>query len=78
MASSPADFSQFDFFIANRDSTESGFRIGNPVTGLVPERVIIPETQRLENKDGAFAGVVLFSMRSGAGDGNVSPSRSWQ
>ncbi|MGA7325010.1 MAG: hypothetical protein WBX25_11130, partial [Rhodomicrobium sp.] len=62
VASSPADFSQFDFFIANRDSTVSGFRVGKPVTGLVPGRIIIPETQRLENKDGAFAGVLLFSI----------------
>jgi hypothetical protein len=36
MASSPADFSQFDFFIANRDSTGSGFRIGKPTTGHSP------------------------------------------
>ena len=33
VASSPADFSHFDFFTANRDSTGSGFRIGKPVAG---------------------------------------------
>jgi two-component system, cell cycle sensor histidine kinase PleC len=62
VASSPADFSQFDFFIANRDSTGSGFRIGKPVTGLVSKGPVIPATQRLEDKDGAFAGVLLFSI----------------
>ena len=62
VTSSPADFSQFDFFIANRDSTASGFRVGKPVAGLGPERMIIPETQRLENKDGTFAGVLLFTI----------------
>ncbi len=62
VASIPAGFSQFGFFIANRDSTGSGFRIGKPVTGLLSNRVITPQTQRLETKDGAFAGVLLFSM----------------
>ena len=62
VASSRADFSQFDFFIANRDSTISGIRVGKPVTGLLSKQVIIPQTQRLEKKDGAFAGVLLFSI----------------
>ncbi|MGA7326999.1 MAG: ATP-binding protein [Rhodomicrobium sp.] len=62
VASSPADFSQFDFFIANRDNTASGFRAGKPVAGLKPGQIIMPETQRLESKDGAFAGVILFSI----------------
>jgi two-component system, cell cycle sensor histidine kinase PleC len=62
VAASPADFSQFNFFIANRDNTASGFRIGKPVPGLLPERDIIPATQRLENKNGAFTGVLLFSI----------------
>ncbi len=62
VAASPADFSQFDFFITNRDRAGSGFRTGKPVAGLMPGRMIIPETQRLENKDGSFAGVVLFSI----------------
>jgi signal transduction histidine kinase len=62
VASSLASFSQFEFFIANRDNPSSGFRIGKPVAGLVPGRIIVPETQRLENKEGGFAGVLLFSM----------------
>jgi signal transduction histidine kinase len=60
VATSPPDFSQFDFFIANRASTSSGFRVGKPVTGLLSGQAVIPETQRLEKKDGAFAGVLLF------------------
>jgi hypothetical protein len=62
VASSLASFSQFEFFIANRDNPSSGFRIGKPVTGVVPGMIIIPMTQRLENKEGGFAGVLLFSM----------------
>ena len=78
-ASGPADFSHFDFFTANRDSTVSGFRIGKPVAGLMPGRIIMPETQRLESKDGAFAGVVLFSMdpmRATALHHRVDPGKS--
>jgi len=62
VASSPASYSQFEFFIANRDSRTSGFRLGKPLTGLRSEQVILPATQRLETKEGAFAGVVLFSI----------------
>jgi signal transduction histidine kinase len=62
VASLPADFSQFDFFIATRDNPVSGFRVGKPVTGLLSQQVITPYTRRLESKEGAFAGVVLFSM----------------
>jgi signal transduction histidine kinase len=62
VASSPANFSQFAFFTANRDSMSGGFRVGEPVAGLIPGRIVIPETQRLESEDGAFAGVVLFLM----------------
>jgi len=61
VASIPADLSQFEFFIATRDSTSSGFRVGKPVRGLLSQQVTIPYTERLENKDGAFAGVLLFS-----------------
>jgi signal transduction histidine kinase len=61
VASSPASFSQFDFFAANRDGIGSGFRIGKPVK-LGLRQMILPETQRLENKDGAFAGVLLFAV----------------
>ncbi|MGA7328221.1 MAG: hypothetical protein WBX25_27965 [Rhodomicrobium sp.] len=62
VASSAADFSRFEFFIANRDSTSSGFRVGKPVNGVIADRIVSPATQRLEKNDGAFAGVVLFSM----------------
>jgi signal transduction histidine kinase len=62
VASSPTNFSQFEFFVANRDNPSSGFRLGRPVAGLMPGRLLIPQTQRLENKDGIFAGILLFSM----------------
>ncbi len=62
VTSAPPNFSNFDFFRINRDSASAGFRLGNPITGLLPNRVMIPATQRLEKKDGEFAGVVLFSL----------------
>ncbi len=61
VASAPPNFSHFDFFRIEKDSP-SGFRFGNPITGLLPNRLAIPATQRLEKKDGEFAGVVLFSV----------------
>ncbi len=61
VASAPLDFSHFDFFRIGRDGP-SGFRFGNPMTGLLPNRMAIPATQRLEKKDGEFAGMVLFSL----------------
>jgi signal transduction histidine kinase len=61
VASSPAGFSQFDFFTANRDGAGRGFRVGKPVT-LGLHQMILPETQRLESHDGAFAGVLLFAV----------------
>ncbi len=61
VASAPPNFSDFDFFRIGRDSP-SGFRFGKPITGLLPNRMAIPATQRLEKKDGEFAGAVLFSL----------------
>ncbi|MGA7327323.1 MAG: HWE histidine kinase domain-containing protein, partial [Rhodomicrobium sp.] len=62
IASVPGDFSDFDFFRLTRDSAAIGLRLGEPQSGLLPGRVIIPATQRLESKDGGFAGVVLFLL----------------
>jgi signal transduction histidine kinase len=56
----PADFSEFNFFRAQKDSTKNSFMLGTPVT--ISNRPIVPATQRLETKDGQFAGVVLFSI----------------
>ncbi|MGB8737271.1 MAG: HWE histidine kinase domain-containing protein [Rhodomicrobium sp.] len=61
VTSAPLNFSHFDFFRIGKDGP-SGFRFSNPITGLLPNRMAIPATQRLENKDGKFAGVVLFSI----------------
>jgi two-component system cell cycle sensor histidine kinase PleC len=60
-ASLPANFSQFEFFAANRDSPVSGFRVGKPLQAPWSQQVIIPQTQRLQTKDGSFAGIILFA-----------------
>ncbi len=62
VASLPGSFSDFDFFRLTRDSGAVGLRLGEPTAGLLPNRAIIPATQRLERKDGGFAGVVLFLL----------------
>jgi two-component sensor histidine kinase len=62
VTSVPSNFSQFDFFRINRDSSSVGFRIGDPVAGLLPNRLMIPATQSLQTEDGKFAGVVLFLL----------------
>ena len=62
VASIPRNFSNFDFFRIERDTSSVGFRLGQPITGLLSNRVVIPATQRLEKKEGEFAGVVLFSL----------------
>ncbi len=62
VASLPGNFSDFDFFRLTRDSATVGLRLGEPVAGLLPNRGIIPATQRLEKKDDGFAGVVLFLL----------------
>jgi two-component sensor histidine kinase len=62
VASVPPNFSHFDFFRMNRDTSSMGFRLGDPMSGLLPNRVIAPATQSLQTKDGIFAGVVLFLL----------------
>ncbi len=62
VASLPGNFSDFEFFRLTRDSAIVGLRLGKLTAGLLPQRAIIPATQRLEGKDGSFAGVVLFLL----------------
>ncbi len=62
VASLPGNFSDFDFFRLTRDSATVGLRLGEPTAGLSPEHAMVPATQRLEGKDGGFAGVVLFLL----------------
>lgn len=65
VSSAPVNFSDFEFFRVNSGNSSLGFRLGQPTTGVLSDRVIIPATQRLQKKDGEFAGVVLFSIDPG-------------
>jgi two-component system, cell cycle sensor histidine kinase PleC len=56
----PADFSDFAFFRAQKESASSRFMLGKPVT--IADRPIVPATQRLETRNGEFAGAILFSI----------------
>ncbi len=53
------DYSDLDFFIAQRDGKGTSFQIGIPIT--LSHRTVIPVTRRLE-ANGKFAGAVLFSI----------------
>ncbi len=62
VTSLPGNFSDFDFFRLTKDNAAVGLRLGEPTAGLLLNRAIVPATQRLEKKDGGFAGVVLFLL----------------
>lgn len=53
-----ADFADYSFFRAARDNANEEFQVGRPVS--IASRTIIPATERLQTKEGRFAGVVLF------------------
>ncbi len=54
------DFSEFDFFRSQKENPGAAFAIYTPVT--IAQRALIPAAGRLDAKDGAFAGTVLFSL----------------
>jgi len=60
VASASLDYAGFEFFRVSRGTSNIGFRLGQPITGLLPNQPIIPATQRLEKKNGELAGLVLF------------------
>ncbi|MGO9172026.1 MAG: sensor histidine kinase [Rhodomicrobium sp.] len=62
VATMRGNFSDFDFFRLTKDDATVGLRLGESTAGLLPDRTIVPATQRLEKKDGSFAGVVLFLL----------------
>jgi hypothetical protein len=55
-----SNFSDFEFFRDQRLGPASVFRIGKPLT--IAGRVTVPATRRLETKEGAFGGLVMFSI----------------
>ncbi|WP_246693766.1 PAS domain S-box protein [Methylobacterium sp. WL18] len=47
-----------DYFQTLRDRPDSGIVIGNPITGRLTGKLLIPVARRIDGPDGAFAGVV--------------------
>ena len=47
-----------DYFQTLRDRPDSGLVIGNPITGRLTGKLLIPVARRIDGPDGAFAGVV--------------------
>lgn len=58
----PVDLSDREYFRIHRDNPDAGLFIGRPVMGRVSNQVGIQVSKRLENPDGSFGGVVVFSL----------------
>ncbi len=58
----PIDLSDREHFRVHLDGTFKGLFISKPVTGRVSKQVTIQITRRLEDKNGKFLGVLVFSI----------------
>jgi signal transduction histidine kinase len=58
----PIDLSDREHFRVHLDGNFKGLFISKPVTGRVTKRVTIQISRRLEDKNGKFAGVLVFSL----------------
>ncbi len=58
----PVDLSDRDYFRMQRDNPQAGLFIGTPARGHLSNIVAIQVTRRLNRPDGAFGGVLAFSL----------------
>ena len=58
----PVDLSDREHFRVHRDNPDLGLFIGKPVLGRVSRQVTIQVTKRLQAPNGAFGGVLVFSL----------------
>jgi PAS domain S-box-containing protein len=58
----PLNVRDRDYFQALRDHPEKGMVIGNPITGRLTGRVLIPVVRRLEGADGTFLGILQATV----------------
>ncbi|SFH92402.1 PAS domain S-box protein [Methylobacterium brachiatum] len=58
----PLDVQDRDYFQALRDRPNSNVVIGNPITGRLTGKVLIPVARRIEGPDGTFLGVVQATV----------------
>ncbi|MCJ2101180.1 EAL domain-containing protein [Methylobacterium sp. E-046] len=54
----PLDVHDRDYFQALRDHSSSGLVVGQPITGRLSNKLLLPVARRIDNPDGSFAGVV--------------------
>src|SRR5208282_5787897 len=59
----PIDLSDREHFRVHLDGTFKGLFISKPVTGRVSKQVTIQISRRLEDKNGKFIGVLVFSLQ---------------
>ncbi len=58
----PIDLSDREHFRVHLENPNAGVFIGKPVLGRVSKQVTIQATRRLQGPDGAFGGVLVFSL----------------
>ncbi|MCJ2061606.1 PAS domain S-box protein [Methylobacterium sp. J-088] len=51
-----------DYFQALRDRPGTGLTIGNPITGRLTGKLLIPVARRIDGPDGTFAGIVQATV----------------
>ncbi|MCJ2024751.1 PAS domain S-box protein [Methylobacterium sp. J-067] len=56
------DIHDRDYFRALRDRPTGGLLIGDPVTGRLSGKVLIPVARRIDGPDGSFAGIVQATV----------------
>jgi len=56
------DFSQRSEFRSHREPGSPSLAIGKPIMDVPGEPIPLPVTRRIESRDGAFLGVLLFSL----------------
>jgi signal transduction histidine kinase len=58
----PIDLSDREHFRVHRDNPDLGLFVGKPVRGRVSNKITIQVTRRLQDSDGGFGGVLVFSL----------------
>jgi signal transduction histidine kinase len=58
----PVDLADREYFRIPRDSPDDTLFIGKPIRGRLPETITMEVARRIKTADGAFGGVLVFSL----------------